>query len=889
MTKIYNAKTAAAIFLILLMASVTLVAIQVQPAKAFPPLAPVQPYFGPLHAGDTVNATNWDGSTVAALSFCPPDLIGVGQMLLVNFWINPAGTNQYVWVPDGGYVITITKPDGTQDIVKTKSEPATFAGYFQYYPDQVGTWTLKFDFLGAYFPAGIYYDGKIYTNTSSDMIGNTFQGTGALLTTVSSYYKPSSTKNQTLIVQADQVLSWPLTMPTDIWTRPISMNNRGWWPIAGAWPATGYSGYTDPNWNTRYPNTNPSWNSLLQFTPYVQAPNTAHILWDRLDVVAGLTGGPAQQFGLTGTPSTPSLIYAGRCYATQTIPINGVPTSCAVCYDLRTGQQYYAIPTASPTNGITPSWVTYLYPQASGVGTVASEELGSSTVAVELVSISGSYLRKINPSTGALVGNYSIAPLSGGTLMNQVGGFVVQIQDLGVGATNATGGRYRLINWTTRGTNANLTVGTTTRIISNTSYARSSFPTYMDWDSGYGAIVSAPLTEGPMAQSRWLFNFTSYDAYTGVQVKTSVTTSWPDISYHPSPIGIDHGKVAAWASGGYYTIFDCATGALMNTEGTDYPWSSIGGFGAYAWASAYGLLFRFAYNYVYAFNWTDGKIVWKYEAPTYAPFESPYNDGNGTSVYSWNQGCTIADGKMYIANTEHTPTYPLTRGWGVHCINITDGSLLWKLDNPMSPGGMEDGYMVFGNSWDGTMYVMGKGESATTVTAPDVAVPLGTGVVIKGTVLDQSPAQMNTACVSKDSMSQQMEYLHLSQPIGGIWNNVTVIGVPVSLTALDENGNAISLGTVTSNGYSGVYSLTWTPPAEGKYDIIASFAGDDSYGSSMSTTAVSVGPAPAAYPEPKEPIPPTDNTALLYGATAAIIVAIAIVGALLFFALRKRP
>jgi hypothetical protein len=57
----------------------------------------------------------------------------------------------------------------------------------------------------------------------------------------------------------------------------------------------------------------------------------------------------------------------------------------------------------------------------------------------------------------------------------------------------------------------------------------------------------------------------------------------------------------------------------------------------------------------------------------------------------------------------------------------------------------------------------------------------------------------------------------------------------------------------------------------------------------MSTTAVSVGPAPAAYPEPREPIPPVDNTALLYGATAAIIIAIAIVGALLFFALRKRP
>ena len=49
--------------------------------------------------------------------------------------------------------------------------------------------------------------------------------------------------------------------------------------------------------------------------------------------------------------------------------------------------------------------------------------------------------------------------------------------------------------------------------------------------------------------------------------------------------------------------------------------------------------------------------------------------------------------------------------------------------------------------------VFGKGLSATTVTTPDVVVPKGTGVVIKGTVLDLSPAQPNTPCVSKDSMS----------------------------------------------------------------------------------------------------------------------------------------
>ena len=67
------------------------------------------------------------------------------------------------------------------------------------------------------------------------------------------------------------------------------------------------------------------------------------------------------------------------------------------------------------------------------------------------------------------------------------------------------------------------------------------------------------------------------------------------------------------------------------------------------------MLFRQSYDGVYAFNWTNGKIVWNYKAPTYAAFETPYIE-NGTEEYSFNAGAIIADGKMYTYNTEHTPT-----------------------------------------------------------------------------------------------------------------------------------------------------------------------------------------------------------------------------------------
>ncbi len=56
-------------------------------------------------------------------------------------------------------------------------------------------------------------------------------------------------------------------------------------------------------------------------------------------------------------------------------------------------------------------------------------------------------------------------------------------------------------------------------------------------------------------------------------------------------------------------------------------------------------------------------------------------------------------------------------------------------------------------------------------------------------------------------------------------------GVPVTLTAIDKNGNPNNIGTATTSAYYGTYEIAWTPPAQGTYKVIAAFAGDDSYGS----------------------------------------------------------
>ena len=70
----------------------------------------------------------------------------------------------------------------------------------------------------------------------------------------------------------------------------------------------------------------------------------------------------------------------------------------------------------------------------------------------------------------------------------------------------------------------------------------------------------------------------------------------------------------------------------------------------------------------------------------------------------------------------------------------------------------------------------------------------------------------------------------------------------MTLTAIGSDGSVTDIGTVTTNGYYGTFGNAWTPPKEGVYTIMASFGGDDSYGSSSAATSVSVGPAPSVAP-----------------------------------------
>jgi len=289
--------------------------------------------------------------------------------------------------------IIITKPDGTVDTIKMPSYKADSTAWFEYVASQAGTWTLQFVFPGTYFPGGTAAGGFFESGT---------------ITLLPAYYSPASTEEQTLIVQDDVVLPWPETaMPTDYWTRPVHVENRQWWTVMGNWPATGYNGMGTDQWDELYPDCNPYWTyqsygMSSRLIPWVEAPDSSHILWKRQDNIAGMIGGQAGKYGVSGEPGAPSVIYAGRVYDSYTKPGLGSSTSASTmfrCYDLRTGQVYWEYPVTTVSGGgfffggstgLVPNLIEYNAPTTSEVA--GAEAAG--TWSVNLIRIQGSQLYK---------------------------------------------------------------------------------------------------------------------------------------------------------------------------------------------------------------------------------------------------------------------------------------------------------------------------------------------------------------------------------------------------------------------------------------------------------------------------------------------------------------
>jgi hypothetical protein len=294
---------------------------------------------------------------------------------------------------------------------------------------------------------------------------------------------------------------------------------------------------------------------------------------------------------------------------------------------------------------------------------------------------------------------------------------------------------------------------------------------------------------------------------------------------------------------------------------------------------------------VYAYDTKTGKIAWTYNAT------DPYHESYIGNDW-WLTPVCVTDGKVYIGHKEHSALDPKPRGAPFFCLNATDGTLIWRADGLFRQtrwggnGIIGDSVIATMDTYDQCVYAIGKGPSATTVTAPDIAATFGTPVIIRGTVMDVSPGTQDDTmklrfpygvpAMSDASMSAWMLYVYkeFSRP-------TDATGVAVSIDAMDPNNNFVHLGSTTSDS-TGAFSCVLTPQISGNYTVYATFGGSAGYYGSYATTSLAIMAEPEATPAPTPtPVPITEQ--YFVPAVIGIIVAIIIVGVVLgLLLLRKR-
>ncbi len=747
--------TTMAVLMIISLASIFAPTVKATTVSAIGNTDPNTPGFPNLSTAPPAGVTPGSSFETGAYLSMRPNPIGIGQPLLVNVWSSP-GT--YHAFPMVGYSVDIIKPDGsTMTVGPFNTYVGDSTAWFEIIPDQVGTWQFKFIFAGTYIAAGQYWDLP-GSEVGGFVASSKYYNLGSSI-----YYTPEETDWQNVTVQENVVSSWPATPSSlmgDYWTRPVNPMWRDLGMSLGDYPFN--TVYYYPGGRILYPNN-------YKFTAYVTAPNSAHVVWKRtLDTTgpAGMIGGYTYDYSLAPGAGTPSIIYAGRCYQSITKAFdNGSSGTVFQCYDLRTGNVYWE----RALLGATPNIIEYSPPGSST--TIGNE--ADQGWAISLIAISGSQLYKYNPATGAQTANISISPISGGTYY--MPGYALTVQDLG--STKPADQRYRLINWTTYGTSTNFT----SRIGSNITWPISSIyggskviaggGGTIDYASNLAAVIGWNTPPGP----QWGIGTEIFvtDLLTGqilwhLQTNDTVTGNIQSVS----SVMINDGILAFNAHGRHWVAYNARTGTkLWDSEQTEYPW---GAWWPYNCASfdineTTHAIITSTYEGIYAINWADGKILWHYSTESFAvPFEGPYN------AEPFFTGQISADGKIYAYNGEHSASYPRDRAWSTFCINATTGEEIWKIHNPMVPGAVADGYLTASNGYDGNMYVFGRGPSTTAVSASPKSAAQGIAIHIEGTVMDKSPAQLGTPCVSKDSMSLQMENIHLSMPQTGLWGNESI-------------------------------------------------------------------------------------------------------------------
>jgi hypothetical protein len=807
-----------------------------------------------------------------------PNPVGVGQSVAVAMWTDtplpnanaaPGSTND---IRRHGYTLTITAPDGT---VSTQTwavvSDTTGIQSTTFTPTQVGTYTLKFD-----------YAGQVYTWSGDYQNDIQLPASKTIMVTVQQQPLPAAKS------------SYPL--PAEYWTRPIEGQNTDWWNISSNWLGSPFT------------------KGVIQ--PDGPAPNSPHVMWTKPIQFGGVVGAgasnsvPGNTFYMGGSYNvrfSGALIIYGILYYQEPFGNSGGGGNY-VAVDLRTGHEEWRINATATGVSLYPSF-GYLYnsenPNQHGILP------NGLLVATQTVTGLGTVWRGYDPRTGVLTPT-NVTNIPGGTNVAGPQGEELKLALTNYG--NTTNPNWYLSEWNSSkvfgiysgygtaawysGTqnasastaydwNQSVKLGTGTWSISQVDYdnimllTQGSFGSPGNWQ---GANVTAmSLKTGSIGQVLWTKN---YPAAPGNMTRS--LSSWDP----KAGVFVFEDKETMNLFG-----FSLADGSQLWGPKKPIPEASDWAFFRQATSAAYGKLYFGGYSGIlYCYDIKTGDLLWTY---------GNGGEGNTTSTglgAPWNRWPifidVIADGKVYLATTEHSPSSPYYKDSQFRCIDAYNGTELWSImgwGTGMDATGYDrvaDGYFAYLNCYDMQIYSVGKGPSALTVTAPLADIALGSGLVIRGTVTDISAGTkqdeqaarfpQGVPAVSDASMSAWMEYIYMQKP-----KPTNATGVPVSIDVIDANGNYRNIGTTTSDT-SGMFSFQWTPDITGKYTVIATFAGSNSYWPSTAETSFAVDPvAPTAAPQPEISLPPTEM--YIGAATAAIIIAIAIVGVVMVLMLRKRP
>jgi hypothetical protein len=841
----------------------------------------------------------WDIPSFAYVSVAPSP-VGVGQTVQVYMWVDipmpsAAVTND---IRRHGYQLTITKPDGSVESHSFDTiDDTTGMQFYPYTPDQIGNYTLKFNYVGqTYTWSGAYQNDKFLAANAT-----------------------------TILEVNDNLLPAPLDsypLPTEYWARPIEGQNNYWFSISSNWlnapwirsgaTITGGAGYG-------------------RYQPDGTGPNSGHIMWSRAIQFGGVIGGnntnvPGETFYMGGSYNvrfSNAIAMQGVLYYQEPYG-NGGGGGDYLAVDIRTGKELWRI--NGTTNSIIPTF-GYIYSFDSGNqhGAVPNGLLINQRSVTGLGNVWTGYDPRTGRQTTMNITNVPSGTASAATLAPSAASAVsvpgaagelliytlnnagttsnVQMYLSQWNSSRVIGGGTTLtpINWYSGTVNASSSSAYDWNV--SVSALKGTEPWNIYRDAYYNDMIlcfQGSFGPGPRTNPIGPVNVTAIS----INQKTPGQVLWSK-TY---PVAANNMTTQIIAVDNVARTF-----IIENKEDLKLTGYSLAD-GTQQWTAdrlvkewdtvredtlcAYGKLYTAGFDGIlYCYDDKTGDLLWTYG-----------NGGAGNSTY---QGLStayghmpifvdvIADGKVYIGSTEHSPGSPWYKDATYRCINATDGTELWQLTGwgtGMYVGQYDliaDGYFMYLNCYDMKVYSVGKGPSETSVVAAPKVTTAGSSVILEGTVIDiaagtkqdeQSARFPNgVAAVSDASMKNWMDYVYMQKP-----RPTDTTGVQVTLSVVDANGNYRNIGTTTSDA-DGYYSLNWTPDITGKYTVFASFAGTEAYYPSHAVTSFAVDAAPATPTPSPEPVASVADQYFI-PAIAGLFVLVAIIGVvLIMLMLRKHP